>query len=99
MALSACKDGVFVSPRQLPPLPAQQAARAADTAGALNLARRSPPVDEGGKAGGSLPPPPLWQDVKPKERVEVTRLDMREFQHFWLANVEKKLLMVAIPKV
>lgn len=93
-----------MSPRQLPPLLAQQAARAANTAGALTLARRSAsgPVDEGGGGiGASLPapPPPLWQDVKPKKRAVVTKMDMRRFQHFWLANVEKKLLMVAIPKV
>ena len=102
LALSACEDGGLASPLQPPLLPPQQAAHAAATAGAAHLALRSSPGgggdgEDGGSAGGV--PPPLWQESKPKQRPVVTATDMKAFQHFWIANVEKKLLMVAIPKV
>eukprot|EP00903_Cladosiphon_okamuranus_P006646 g6489.t1 len=104
LALSACENGALASPLQLPALPAQQAARAAATAGAAHLARLSSPGGRGGgdgaEGGGSAGvPPPLWQESKPRDRPVVTEEDMKTFQHFWVANVEKKLLMVAIPKV
>ncbi|CAN0153409.1 unnamed protein product [Scytosiphon promiscuus] len=112
LALSGCKDGALVSPSQLPAPSALQAALASATAGAAHLAQRlsdvgGEPGGGGGNTGGTLsslpppppPPPPLWQDAKPEEKAVVTQLDLRNFQHFWLANVEKKVLMVAIPKV
>ncbi|CAN0326739.1 unnamed protein product, partial [Ectocarpus fasciculatus] len=105
LALSACKDGVFVSPLPLPAVPEEEAARAAAAAGASYSARRSP---EGGGGGDEVllsasppppPPPPLWQEVKPERKAVVTQGDLNAFQHFWVANVEHKVLMVAIPKV
>lgn len=44
-------------------------------------------------------PPPIWQVEKPREKAVVTKDDLKGFEHFWLANEEHKLLMVAIPKV
>ncbi|CAM9794616.1 unnamed protein product [Pylaiella littoralis] len=44
-------------------------------------------------------PPPFWRTRKPEKEAVVTESDRRQFQHFWLASVEKKLLVVAIPKV
>lgn len=100
LALSACEDGELASPLQLPPPPAQQAARAAATAGAAYSAHQQrPPGRDDGADGDSVGvPPPLWQESKPKIKPVVTPLDMKAFQHHWLANVEKKLLMLAIPK-
>ncbi|CAB1097062.1 unnamed protein product [Ectocarpus sp. CCAP 1310/34] len=102
VALSVCKDGAFESPLPLPAVREEEAARAAQGAGASYSARRSP--DGGGGADESLlsalpPPPPLWQEVKPEQKAVVTQNDLDSFQHFWLANVEHKVLMVAIPKV
>lgn len=99
LALSACEHGRLASPLQPPPIPPHLAARAAATAGAAHLASRSssPGGGDGAAAGGGAPPP-LWQESKPRDRPVVTAADMKAFQHFWVANVEKKLLMVAIPK-
>ncbi|CBN76839.1 conserved unknown protein [Ectocarpus siliculosus] len=104
LALSVCKDRAFESPLRLPAVPEEEAARTAAAAGASYSARRSP--GEGGGADEGLlsalpppPPPPLWQEVKPKQKAVVTQEDLNSFQHFWLANVEHKVLMVAIPKV
>ncbi|CAN0332810.1 unnamed protein product [Ectocarpus sp. 12 AP-2014] len=103
LALSVCKDGAFESPLPLPAVPEEEAARASAAAGASFFARRSP--DGGGGTDGGLlsalppPPPPLWQEVKPEHKAVVTQEDLNSFQHFWLANVEHKVLMVAIPKV
>lgn len=46
-------------------------------------------------------PPPVWRrkEDRPKRRATVTDKDLKAFQHFWLANEEHKLLIVAIPKV
>lgn len=43
--------------------------------------------------------PPLWQEQKPSTKAVVTKEDFKTFQHFWLANEEKRLLVIAIPKV
>lgn len=102
LALSVCKDGAFESPLPLPAVPEEDAARAAAAAGASYAARRSPDGGGGGADEGllsALPPPPLWQEVKPEQKAVVTQEDLNYFQHFWLANVEHKVLMVAIPKV
>lgn len=44
-------------------------------------------------------PPPIWREHMPSKKAVVTQRDIGNFQHFWLVNEEKKLLMVAIPKV
>ena len=53
------------------------------------------------KDGGEVTyPPPLWQGTKARNtKAVVTTQDLNSFQHFWLINEDKKLLMVAIPKV
>lgn len=51
------------------------------------------------ESGEKDTPPPIWQVEKPREKAVVTKQDLKSFQHFWLANEEHKLLMVAIPKV
>lgn len=43
--------------------------------------------------------PPLWQEHKSLPKAVVTEADLKTFQHFWLANAEKKILVTAIPKV
>lgn len=96
----------FVSPT----LPSGAVAAAPAVAGA-----RWPPAlsRDGGEGGGGRgegegvgggealepPPPPVWQEARPDEDAVVTEADLQGFQHFWLANEEHKLLMVAIPKV
>lgn len=42
---------------------------------------------------------PAVAAVKNAEKAVVRAANRTVFSHFWLANVEKKLLVVAIPKV
>lgn len=94
-------DGRLGAPRRLPPLSPLQEARASLSAGASHRTAGGGEEGSGGSPhahAGDTPPPPVWQETKPTKRAVVTEEDVRGFQHFWLANVEKKLLMVAIPK-
>lgn len=100
-----------MSPRQLPPPTQQQVAVALTAAGAgygSNGVSVSPTPPSGAKEAGDdqqeegsppPPPPPVWQTRRPAEKAVVTEADRKGFAHFWLANVEKRLLVVAIPKV
>lgn len=94
-ALSSCKDGVFTSPLQAPPCAVQQP-QPSLVAATSGLSLLSKAADSGDIAVAA---PLLWQDQKPDGKAVVTKDDFKAFQHFWLANVEKKLLVVAIPKV
>lgn len=105
-ALSVCEDGVFASPSRLPPPTRQQVALRRDTSGA-SYASRHPerPVagEEGqeGRGSAGVVPAPLWPERigREEDKAVVLAADRKGFAHFWLVNVEKKLLVVAIPKV